>query len=82
MEKYCRLCTRYFYGEAAGKVKDDVCVHCLDAMVKLQASIPIELGREELEELVSKRKRAQLEGLSPEGWRKAIREADLRDKEV
>ena len=81
IETYCKLCTRYFYGEEAKRVKDDICSYCLDKIAKLKASLPFEVSQEELEDLVTQEQRARLERLSPGEVRKSIKESERRDRE-
>jgi len=81
-ENYCKLCTRYFYGDETSRVKNNICDYCEAKITQLKENLPIKISREELEELVAQEQRARLQRLSPEGWRRQIRESDKRDKEV
>jgi len=80
--EYCRLCTRYFYGDEAGKVKNGICDYCETKIAKLKESLPFETSREELESLVSEEQKRRLERLSPWEVRKRIKESKERDQEV
>ena len=69
-EKYCPVCTRWFYGDAIN-FEGDVCHYC-----------NIELKKGKSVESVAREKRRRLEELSPIAVRAKIRESEQRDREV